>query len=67
MTPSVAQLAPETVDPVQAAKENIKTQEIKADNVCIAFTSNTLLYFSKKLFFGDSRDPRTHLITPTLT
>ena len=48
MAPSVAQLATETVDAVQATKENIKAQEIKADNVCITFTFNTLLYFSAK-------------------
>ena len=45
MAPSVAQLAPETVDPIKVAKENIKAQEIKVDNVCITF--HTLLYFSK--------------------
>ena len=38
MAPSVAQLAPEAVDPAGAAKQNIKVQEIKSDNVCIAFT-----------------------------
>ena len=32
MAPSVAQLAPETVDAVQAAKD-IKAQEVKVDNV----------------------------------
>jgi hypothetical protein len=51
MAPSVAQVAPETqaVDPIQATKENIKAQEIKADNVCITFTFNPVLYFSNKI------------------
>ena len=46
MAPSVAQVAPETVDPIQAIKENIKAQEIKVDNVRITSTSTILLYFS---------------------
>jgi hypothetical protein len=42
MSPSVAQLTPETVDPVKVAKENIKAQEVKSDNVSIAFTFTSL-------------------------
>ena len=44
MAPSVAQVTPETVDPVQAIKENIKAQEIKVENVCITSTFDTLLF-----------------------
>ena len=47
MAPSVAQLAPETVDAIQAAKEDIKAQEVKVDNVS-AFISIAL--FLKFLF-----------------
>jgi hypothetical protein len=41
MAPSVAQLAPETVD----TKQNIKTQEVKTDNVCIDLTFIYFIFF----------------------
>ena len=43
MSPSVAQLTPDTVDSVKVAKENIKAQEVKSDNVSIAFIRLTSL------------------------
>ena len=42
MAPSIAQLAPETPDAVEVAKENIKVQEVKVNNVRILFH---LLFF----------------------
>ena len=50
MAPSVAQLAPETVNTLEVAKKNKEAQEVKADNVCNFFhnyptASLFLVYF----------------------
>jgi len=54
MAPSVAQLESAVVDPIQAAKEAIKTnevkvEEVKADKVC--FTSSKAICFIYLLFY----------------
>ena len=37
MAPSVAQLAPETVNAPEVKKRNIEAQQVKTDNVCNIF------------------------------
>jgi len=63
MAPSIAQLAPETVDTVQIEKQNTKVQEVKVDNVCVALILIPLFSLNS----GDARDPLTHSTSPTST